>query len=126
MNNTVNKILQKIKKEKKVQAIYLFGSHGTDREMPLSDIDICFFTEPLSFKELLYLKSFGDAKIDISIFDNLPAPIKVEVFKGKSLYVKNKRIIAEKFASSYRHYQDFNKYRERYEYYFTKKCEKLI
>ncbi len=110
----IDEILKDAKKDKTIIAAYLFGSHGTKRETPLSDIDICFFTKDIAKKTILNAFSFGGQKIDISVFDLLPPHVKVEVFKGKPLFVKNKYFVAEKFAKSFREHQDFRKYRESY------------
>ena|SRR3989338_8806275 len=110
----IETIVKDVKKDKTIIAAYLFGSHGTEKETPLSDIDICFFTKDITRATILNAFSFGDKKIDISIFDLLPPHVKVEVFKGKPLFIKDKFFVAEKFAKSFREYQDFKKYRDAY------------
>ncbi len=107
-------LIQALKNDHRVIAAYLFGSHGSPRQTPLSDIDICLFTRDLLPKTKLELLSFGSEKIDISLFDTLPIYIKPEVFRGKPLFVKDKLFVAEKFAISFRGYQDFKRYQRRY------------
>ena len=106
--------LNELKKKKNVVAAYMFGSHGTPRQNPLSDVDICVFTKDTNKKTVLDIYSYGSDKIDISVFDNLPLYIKPEVFKGKPLFIKDKFFIAERFAKSFREYQDFKKYQDVY------------
>ena len=110
----LKKIIKEIKEDDNVIAAYLFGSHGTKRQMPLSDIDICLFTKKNSPKTLLKSYSYGSDLVDISVFDALPLYIQPEVFKGKPLFIKNKDFIARKFAVSFRDYQDSRKYYQNY------------
>ena len=110
----LNKTIGELKKHPRVTAAYQFGSHQTKRQNPLSDIDICLFVKDLDNQTLLDLYSYGTEKIDISIFDNLPIYIKPEVFKGKQLFVKDKFYVANKFAISYRKYQDFKRFQKAY------------
>ncbi len=111
---TLGKTVRELKQRKEVVAAYLFGSHGTPRQNPLSDIDLCLFTKKISPKTLLELYSYGGKKLDLSLFDSLPPAAQMEVFKGRPLFIKDKYFVAEKFAKSYRQYQDFRKYQEAY------------
>ncbi|MEK6938001.1 MAG: nucleotidyltransferase domain-containing protein [Nanoarchaeota archaeon] len=109
-----NYLLQ-LKKDKKVMAIYQFGSYGTKKYNPyLSDVDICIFTADTSPNSILKLHSFGSEKVDISLFDHLPIYLKPEVFKGKPLFIRDSSFISRKFAIAFREYQDFKKYNEKY------------
>lgn len=110
-----DKIISQLKKNRQVIAIYQFGSFGTTKYNPkLSDIDICVFTKSNDKNTILDIASFGSDKLDISIFDQLPIYLKPEVFKGKPLLVKDKWLVANKFAISFREYQDFRKYQQKY------------
>lgn len=108
------KIVNQLKQNKNVVAVYLFGSHGTPQQMPLSDIDLCVFTKKMTMDELLKIKSFGSEKVDISLFVHLPIYLKPEVLKGKPLFVRDKYFVAEKLAKAFREYQDFKKYEPRF------------
>mgnify|MGYP001607062078 CR=1 FL=1 len=108
------KLINQLKRKKNIIAIYLFGSHGTSRETPLSDIDLCVFTKTTEKEVLLDVKSYGSDKIDISLFDTLPIYLKPEVFKGKPLFVRDKYFVAEKSAKAFREYQDYKKYEMRF------------
>ncbi|MBU0457742.1 MAG: nucleotidyltransferase domain-containing protein [Nanoarchaeota archaeon] len=110
----MDKYIQELKRNKNVVAAYLFGSHGTHKQTPLSDVDVCVFTKDINKDIILELSSFGSEKIDLSIFDELPTYIKPEVFKGKPFFIKDKMFIAKKFAVSFRQYQDFKKYQQSY------------
>lgn len=52
-------------------AAYIFGSHGTSKQTPLSDIDLCLFTTDTDKETILELSSFGSDELDVSLFDNL-------------------------------------------------------
>ncbi len=108
------RIVNQLKRDKNIIAVYLFGSYGTQRQTPLSDIDLCVFTKKITTNEILKIKSFGSEKIDISIFENLPIYLKPEVFKGKPLFVRDRYFVAEKAARAFREYQDFKKYENRF------------
>lgn len=110
----LSKLINTLKRDRNIIALYLFGSHSTSRETPLSDIDLCVFTKEITSSSILKIKSFGSEKIDISLFDTLPIYLKPEVFKGKPLFIKDKYFVAEKFAKSFRGYQDFKKYEARF------------
>ena len=120
----MNKIVEELKKDHSVIAAYLFGSHQTKKQTPLSDIDICLFTKNSDRKTILNLASYGTDKIDISIFDSLPIYVKPEIFKGKPLFIKDKQFIASKFAVSFREYQDFKRYQQKYWKELKKKIKK--
>ena len=112
----MDKTIKELKSDPNIIAVYKFGSHGTKKETSLSDIDLCVFTKnkKLSNKEVLKIKSYGTDKLDISVFNRLPSYIKPNVFKGKPLFVKDKKEIAKISAISFRRYQDSKKYEERY------------
>lgn len=112
--NILDKTVAELKKDQRVTAAYRFGSYQTKKFTPLSDVDICLFVKDADKKTLLELSSYGSDKIDISLFDHLPIYIKPEVFRGKPLFVKDRFFVAEKFASSFRSYQDFKRYQQSY------------
>ncbi|HLC91267.1 MAG TPA: nucleotidyltransferase domain-containing protein [Candidatus Nanoarchaeia archaeon] len=107
--------LATLKRDKNVLAVYQFGSHGTKKQTPLSDIDWCVFTKNSDKKKLLHIYSSGTDTLDISLFDHLPAYIKPEVFKGKPLFVKDNKFIQKKFVTSFREFQDFRRVYDKYQ-----------
>ncbi|MFH1276192.1 MAG: nucleotidyltransferase domain-containing protein [Candidatus Woesearchaeota archaeon] len=110
----LKELVKQLKNDPNIIGAYLFGSHGTEKETPLSDIDICLFTKTFDKKSILNFYSYGTEKIDISIFNLLPVYIKPEVFKGKPLFIKNNNFINKQFASSFREFQDFKPFYDRY------------
>lgn len=102
----VSALVEKIKKEKGVEAIYLFGSHVSGKPKPYSDIDLCVITGKNAEREAI-LSNSSD-KIDTSIFWDLPLNIRFRVIKeGKPLYVKNKLRIHRIGVKTVMSYLDF-------------------
>ncbi len=86
--NLLYKVINEIKKERGVEAIYLFGSRASGRPKPYSDIDLCVITGRNAKRDAILSNS--SEKIDTSIFWDLPPNIRFRVIKeGKPLYVKN-------------------------------------
>ncbi len=110
----IDKIVRTLKKDKEIIAVYLFGSHGTPQQTPLSDIDLCVFTKKSTGTKMLQLKSFGSDTLDISVFHELSPHMKIEVFRGKPLFVRDKFFLAECFAEAFREYQDIKPYQDKY------------
>ena len=67
----LKKLVNELKRDKNVMAVYLFGSHGTSKQTPLSDVDICVFTKQFSPKDILHIASFGSDILDVSVFDSV-------------------------------------------------------
>ncbi len=112
MNNSVflkiNPILNELKLDNNIIAIYLFGSQATNKNKSYSDIDICLILKN-NDKAIDYL-GYSGKYIDISVFDKLPLTAKYKVFKeGKLLFVSNKAVLDEIKIRVLRDYLD-NKY----------------
>lgn len=106
IKNTIKKIVQELKKEKFVEGIILFGSYAKGKETPLSDIDLCVIDNPkFPEKERKKAYLYGNDKVQISLFSELPLYIKFEVLKyGKVLFARNPcmlKEIKEKTVSDY-------------------------
>ena len=84
-------IMNELRSNDEVEAIYLFGSYAKGNAKPISDIDICVLTKrdiPKRVKEEILSNS--SKNIDISIFWDLPPTIRFRVFKeGKLLYKRD-------------------------------------
>jgi len=84
-------IMNELRSNDEVEAIYLFGSYAKGNAKPISDIDICVLTKrniPKHVKEEILSNS--SKNIDISIFWDLPPTIRFRVFKeGKLLYKRD-------------------------------------
>lgn len=101
----IEKIVKELTREKFTKGIVLFGSCARGKATPISDIDICVIDDD-KFSKQTRMKAYGYAsdKINISLFSDLPLYIKYEIFKGKPLFIKNKkffRALREKVVLNY-------------------------
>ena len=95
-----------IKKEKELVAIYLFGSVAENNQNSLSDIDICFIGKFSEKQKKEILRHFPE-KYDVSFFDELPIWIKIRVFKGRALFIKDKNKLYDINFKTLNEYEDF-------------------
>jgi len=105
----IDKIIDELKKDKKVEAVYLFGSYAKGDVKPFSDIDICVITERNISKQVKEeILSNSSEKIDISIFWDLPLVIRFRVIKeGKLLYKKDDLKLQRIKIDTFNSYSDF-------------------
>jgi predicted nucleotidyltransferase len=120
-NAGLMKIVRELKKNKAVEAIYLFGSHARGTQLPFSDIDICVVTQkgiPLYAKAGLV--SGSSQKIEITAFWDMPVYIRYRVLKeGKPLFVRDREFVNRVTIETLREYFDFRPVIERFsEEYF--------
>jgi predicted nucleotidyltransferase len=87
IQEVIDRAVSGIPKER-VIAIFLYGSVARGEEKPMSDIDIAVVTErgiSRAEKERILVHAFP--KIDITLFRDLPLPIRFRVLKeGKLLW----------------------------------------
>jgi predicted nucleotidyltransferase len=74
-----------------VLGLILFGSVARGCARPFSDVDLCIVTEKnITDAVRMELLSYGSEKVDVSIFSDLPVPIRFRVVKeGRVLFVKD-------------------------------------
>lgn len=114
---SLNELVSKIRKNRKVWAIILFGSQAKKRATPISDIDVCVIGK-LSEREKAKIESLGDEKIRIVFFDELSLPIRFRIFKeGKFLYLKEESLVNSIKAETMSRFLDFKPILD---YYFKK------
>lgn len=111
---TMTKLLAKIKADRDVLALILYGSKARQEQRSTSDIDICIVLGPLphhqkkdihSQKRLEYLKDFA---FDIQIFQQLPLFIRRRILKeGRVLFVRDERILYELAWRTAQAFDDF-------------------
>ena len=94
MESGIKKIVSKIKKDKDVIAVLLFGSYARNKKYA-RDVDLCVVLDKdykdykTSKKRLDYLKNAPDI-FDIQIFQRLPLYVRISVLRdGKIIYLKN-------------------------------------
>jgi len=111
LEDTLERLLQKAKRDTTVCALILFGSVAKGASNALSDIDVCIvLNNPLdllamSLKKLEYLSL---ADYDVSIFQQLPLYIRQRVIKeGKVLFCRNEEYLYELAIRTIREFEDF-------------------
>lgn len=87
MKNVLDRVISHIPKEH-VIAILLYGSVARGEEKPISDIDLCVVTErgiPRAERERIL--SHASPSLDITLFWDLPLPIRYRVLReGRLLW----------------------------------------
>ncbi len=105
----ISNVIEDLKKNSYVDAIYLFGSYATGNARPFSDIDISVITNkdiPKDEKESILSNS--SKKIDISLFYDLPLNIRFRVIKdGKLLYQRDELLTHRTKVKTVDEYLDF-------------------
>ena len=110
---TLKKEIEKIKKNKKILGIYLFGSYASGNQRPNSDIDICIIGRLNENDKNKIFRELPE-KFDISFFDELPIYIKFRVFKeGKELFTRDEKKLDLIKLMTLREYRDFKPLMER-------------
>jgi len=115
MTKELKIVVNKIKKDKDVLAVMLYGSYLRNKKYA-RDIDICVIlskkmqTKEMSRKRMKYLSQAND-KIDIQIFQLLPLYIRIRILKeGKILFSRNRKKVYEKAYEAIKEYNLFEKY----------------
>lgn len=122
IQNKINPILRKAKKDKDVLAVALFGSYAQGKKY-YRDIDVCLFLNKkisnleMSKKYLSYAGVVLD-KIDLSIFQQLPLYIRMRVIKeGKIILSKNDSLL---YGLVFNTIKEFEMYEKLYKMYLKK------
>lgn len=104
----LKKIAGIIAKNKKVMAVYLFGSYAAGKQTPLSDIDVCVIASGIKEKEKKGILSNAYRDVDIVLFEDLPFAVRWRVLnEGKAIYVKDKRLVESLKWRAFKDYTDF-------------------
>jgi predicted nucleotidyltransferase len=107
----VNLLVDRLSKNRKVMAIYLFGSQINGRARRDSDVDIAVLladsTDKMECDVLLERR--GD--IDISLFHRLPLSIQFSILKnGRILYCRDKSFCEKVMRGILMRYLDFSSF----------------
>ena len=114
MEPSINDYMKKIKKNRKVVAVILFGSYAKRKTKPISDIDLAIIVRNPDSKTEAELGSLYSEKLDVVLFHRLPLYIQFEVFKhGKILFTRNKKYLHELKRRILREYLDVSPMYER-------------
>lgn len=114
------KTLKRLRLLPKTEFVFLYGSVARGEATPLSDVDICVSLN-LSSKERLKARMQLLANLpenyDLTIFEDLPLYVQIEIFGGKLLYCKNQKRVIERALQTIRDYEDFKPI---YDYYIAR------
>ena len=104
----ISPIIGDLRARNDVLAIILFGSVARGQARPFSDIDLCLVTHPrLTEQERADLKSFGSRTIEVSIFSELPLPVRFRVIReGRLVWCKDHLALHRVIAETTRQYLD--------------------
>ena len=113
MKADIRHVVEEIRKEKGIEAVYLFGSAVSGKKKPYSDIDICVVTGEGADEEKILSNS--SEKIDTSLFWKLPLNVRFRVMKyGKPLFVKDMMKMQRTAKDTVLAYLDFKPLLSRY------------
>jgi len=105
----ITPIVKELQAQDAVLGLILFGSVARGCAWPFSDVDLCIVTEkniPDSVR--MELLSYGSERIDVSIFADLPLPIRFRVVKeGKTLFLKDPLTLHRMKIATVREYLDY-------------------
>ncbi|MBU2637447.1 MAG: nucleotidyltransferase domain-containing protein [Nanoarchaeota archaeon] len=105
---TIKKIAAALSKNRKILAVYLFGSHAAGKATPLSDIDICVIAPGINEKEKMEILSNAYRNVDIVMFDELPFAARWRVLnEGEALYAKDRKFVESLKWRAFKDYTDF-------------------
>ncbi len=94
-------------RNKKIVAVYLFGSVANGNVTALSDVDICVIGENLEFDEMAKIYREFPENYDVSFFNEMPIWIKMRVLKGISVIVNDKEKLYDVSFRTLAEYEDF-------------------
>jgi predicted nucleotidyltransferase len=123
---------EKLREEKNLVALYLFGSAIKGYTDPLSDLDLAVLLDNnVPREEFLneYLRVYGIIvdilkvdEVDLTILNEAPLRIAHNVlYKSKLLFCNNNRQLAEFIENNYKRYPDFMHFKREYNILFQKK-----
>ena len=114
LSTKLDGLVKKIKTNKNVTAIYLFGSQVTGRARQDSDVDIAVILKNPTWKEE-YNISYNDGLFDVHAFSRLPLIIKFRIFsEGKLLFLRDKNYVADVCLNAIKYYRDFEPFFHRF------------
>lgn len=90
---------------------YIFGSQVEGKASRRSDIDICLYYDIKNLetlKKLLFrIRGRMPERYDISMFQLLPLRVKKEIFKGRPVFLKGRKLPYDIAFTVFREYEEF-------------------
>ncbi len=118
LDTTIRKIIQKVKMNKDVIAVGIFGSYA--RGEKYNDIDICIFLKIQKYEQLQLSRlrlSFmhSSEKYDVQVFQQLPMYIKKRILKeAKIIYCKDEDALYDLYFLTLKQFNDYKYHYEQY------------
>jgi len=118
MKDKINLFMKKLREMPdfdKVKFVILYGSYSKGEENKFSDIDFAVYygdgnrEDMKSFKFRLKLLSKLSNHFDVTIFQDLPLYVRINVLKGKLIYFKNIDFVYEIAYDTIQRFEDFKK-----------------
>ncbi len=110
----MRKIVNSLKKQKSVVAVYLFGSAARGKTTPMSDIDLAVFLHPYDREAALQIGSYSSPHVDTMVFNDAPPYMKFEIIRdGKPLFIRDKEAVRGMAAAALREYHEYVPFYER-------------
>jgi len=112
LTRQLDRLLNRVRDDRDILAVILFGSVARGDHSPKSDLDVCLVLQPqkyppavLSRKKLVYLKG---SDLDVHIFQQLPLYIRKRVLKeGKVLFERDTDALYEVAFRTAQAFEDF-------------------
>jgi len=116
ISTAIAPIVEELQAQDAVLGLILFGSVARGCARPFSDVDLCIVTEKtIPDAVRMDLLSYGSETIDVSIFADLPLPIRFRVVKeGKILFVKDPLTLHRMKTATVREYLDYEPFLRRH------------
>ncbi len=112
----ITPIVEELQAHDAVLGLILFGSVARGCARPFSDVDLAIVTEKtIPDAVRMDLLSYGSETIDVSIFADLPLPIRFRVIRdGKILFVKDPLTLHRMKTATVREYLDYEPFLRRH------------
>src|SRR3989338_8901092 len=110
-----DRLIQQLKSDSDVIAVFLFGSQVKGTARPYSDYDYCIITKTdITRKKRKELLSLSSKYVDMTVLSDLSPTIKFRVFKkGKPLFIKDKHYLRWVMIRTVKEYLDCKSMLER-------------
>lgn len=124
-------LLEQLKADKRITALFLYGSAAEGKIKYLSDLDLAILLDKtFNKKELfdIHLELIGKVteiltidEIDLQLLNTAPPRFTHNIMKtGKLLFCNNKQHLINFSERNTLQYLDFKRYKDQFDYYFQK------
>lgn len=109
-------LVERLRSEPGLAALHLYGSHGTDLQTPLSDVDLAVVfaddsvpgPEDRSRLVGIAMEALGEEDVSLTVLNRAPLPFQHEVLRtGRPLLVRDEFALADFRERAVHRYCDF-------------------